>query len=114
MAIMTRTPRDRTDDALLALLADPRRRLILRHLDAADGTTPIAELAEIPCADADTTHTERAIAIQHRHLPAFEDCGVLDRDPTGTTVEPGARFEDALALLRRLGKRHEGVVSNGR
>jgi DNA-binding transcriptional ArsR family regulator len=106
-------PELRIDDALLALLADPNRRRMLRHLDAADGATPVTELVESLSKDADTTHSERAVAVYHCHLPRLEDCEVVERDPTGTTVDPGPRFEDAVSLLEQLDGHHEDVGSNG-
>lgn len=106
-------PQPRADDALLALLADPDRRRMLRHLDASDGATPVTELVETLPKDADTTHTERAVTVYHSHLPRLEDCEVVERGPAGTTVECGPRFEDAVSLLEQLKSGNEDARSEG-
>lgn len=109
---MDRTPEFSTDDALLILLADAQRRLILRHVDAAEGPTPVTDLVGVLLADADATRRQQTVAIRHRQLPTFEDCGVLECDPTGATVTAGPRFEEAIALLRRLDVHHEEIASD--
>lgn len=77
-------------EAVLATLANDRRRAALSVLDALEGATSVTKLAERVAAREDDTDpgsvsaTERRrieISLYHAHLPAMEGAGLLEYDP---------------------------------
>jgi hypothetical protein len=71
-------------DAVMAVLANYRRRHILYHLRNCDTPVEREELAE-RIIDRDDRMTERdkpnvLTELRHRHLPKMEGAGVIERD----------------------------------
>ncbi|MCU4719594.1 DUF7344 domain-containing protein [Halapricum hydrolyticum] len=67
-------------DECLQLLADSRRRRVIRCLQAEGGTTvedlAVQLLADIPDNSREKIHTE----LHHTHLPKLQSYGIVDYD----------------------------------
>lgn len=75
-------------DAVVASLADPRRRAVLSVL--ADRDTPLsrAELArEVLARDPDLDEEEVRVSLHHVHLPKLADAGVITYDASARVAE---------------------------
>jgi hypothetical protein len=74
-------------DALFGVLADARRRRVIRILDDADAdVTPVSAIAE-SLATREATPTDRlVVSLRHVHLPKLDAAGVVDFAPDRSTV----------------------------
>lgn len=106
-------PGDRTGeplDALLAALADPSRRAVLRYLaTSGTDTATVDELADLLCDRApdgrgDPDPDRVRIGLLHVHLPMLADLGVVDYDRRSRDLRyPGNdRLERLLGQIRSL------------
>lgn len=99
---------ERDLDTFLQLVADRRRRQVIRHLrhEATDETT-IDGLADRlhnggTAVDDQPTDRERlAILLYHNHVPKLADHGIVEFEPENGTVryQPDERFETVLDSL---------------
>ena len=96
-----------TDSDCFALLADRRRRIIIRALRDGAAALSIEDLAE-RIADCEferpTDEDLRTVrlALTHNHIPRLEDHGVVwyDRDERTVSLRPkGVTLADALARV---------------
>lgn len=82
-------------DAVLATLADHRRRTILEHLES-HGRVSLSTLAEeLTQKSEDSDRKGYQIGLYHNHLPKLAELGLVDFDHGDRTVEltdRGARF----------------------
>lgn len=106
---MSRPPA-RSIDALLSLLADWRRRAILRRLSTGEDETTLDALVAALSADGPDGPDGAALRteLHHHHLPRLEDAGVVEYDPSTGTVSyrPDERVESLLdALAEELDER---------
>jgi len=83
-------------DDLFGVLAHPRRRFLLHHLQDADTTVSVEELtAELVAWESqkpvdDRTGNERdaiTVSLVHNHLPKMLQAGVIRYDRTEQTAE---------------------------
>lgn len=96
-------------DTCLRLVADPRRRKLVRKLrHETDGQTTIDELVtelhqEESRSDHDRSPTREQVTTQlyHVHLPKLADHGVVEYDPETGTVryQPHEQIEATLDAL---------------
>ena len=90
-------------DPLLEVLADHRRRAVLRYLRGVRGEVEIATLAEgVRTADGDPPRDRIALRLHHVHLPKLASAGLVDYDRERRCVAfadhgPAERLLDALA-----------------
>lgn len=96
-----------TESECFALLADRRRRTLVRTLDEVDTALSIDELAE-RIADreyerptGDDPRTVR-ISLAHNHLPRLEDHGVVSYDRDARTVSLRPSGTALVDHLRRV------------
>ncbi|MXR20263.1 DUF7344 domain-containing protein [Halobacterium bonnevillei] len=91
-------------DDLLAVLANPERRVLLDELD--DGPSTISQLGSA-LADARDAHTEtEAVSmVHHVHVPKLEQTGIVDVN--GDVVVPVLDTED-------VGHQREASPDNAR
>lgn len=104
------------------LLADRRRRTLLRALRAAGGSLPIEDGAARIAAHENDHHADGvepvnarlvAIDLQHGHLPKLEEAGLLEVDRERRIVDlsvPSARID---TYLRRVGRGSDSTDANG-
>ena len=88
-------------DALFGVLADARRRHVIRILDDADAdVVPVPAIAEsLATREATTTPTDRlVVSLRHVHLPKLAAAGVVDFAPDRSAV----RYEGDPVLERVL------------
>jgi predicted transcriptional regulator len=78
-----------TIDDYLRLLADERKRRLLRALREAEGE-PISVASDDP--------DERA-RLHHVHLPKLSDAGLIDWDPRDDLAVRGPAFDEVVPLL---------------
>lgn len=103
-----RTGRLQTDEAV-RLLADERRRTVLRHLMTdPDGTVSVDDLVDLvvasePSSGGDRPQNRRRIELGLRcvHLPYLADIGVVEYE-TGTEHARYVAHPDLEALLRTV------------
>ncbi len=68
-------------DEVLSLLADSRRRTVVRTLDRAPKNwTDRESLIDLLSATGSMTADEWALELAHVHLPLLEDCGLVEYD----------------------------------
>lgn len=109
---------DATDDeldALLTLLANPRRRGVIQLLDDHGALSRDILTAQIAARETDAP-PERVpekprkavyVSLYQTHLPALaEDDIIAAADPSGNIVAPGERFDDARAILMAIEDTH--------
>jgi hypothetical protein len=96
------------DDVVFRVLSSRRRRRVIDHLRATDGTASVGDLAEqIAIEENDTTHQQLSsyerkrvyVSLYQNHLPMMDDVGVVDYDEHRKTVrlrESVAEFEPYL------------------
>ena len=78
-----------------------RRRLLIalsRENPQNDGTPPVS---------SGQSHRERAIMMQHVHLPKLEDYGYIEWNRTSKQVVKGPKFDEIKPLLALLVKNQE-------
>ena len=81
------------------LLANERRRRIIRHLSTADAPD-VQQLARAVAPDDGSNGPTRvAIELRHVHLPKLADHGVVDFDPETGTVRETERTSELVAFL---------------
>ena len=103
-------------DSLFWLLGNPRRRVVLAHLQRrADETVDVDEVIDAVAArerpdPGPGTHRERvAIDLHHVHLPKLADAGVIEYDPMERTLRyRGRRGLDLLLAASRAIKDEAG------
>jgi len=98
--------RHRNDSAVLAALANDRRRVILRCLERTDGPTSVTEMAErVSESDpySDISHTRIAIELYHVQLPKLDAADLIAYDADQRRIEEGPELESGLAVLDHLG-----------
>ena len=85
-------------DAVFEVLADARRRRVIRVLSGGETeVTTVATLAEA-LAECEPTPTDRlVVSLGHVHLPKLDAAGVIDYHPVRSTV----RYDGA-PLVERL------------
>ena len=90
-------------ESALRLLADPKRRQVLRQLaDTPDGTTVdvLADELRAGPEEPDGDGSNRpSIVLRHVHLPKLQEADVLEYDADRGTVRPGPQFADVCSLL---------------
>lgn len=104
------------DDDAFAVIADERRRRLLRRLLAADGPVAVADLARDVVArerDADAREVPDAavegcrVQLHHVHLPKLADADYLRYDEDRTTVASTAATDSLGPLLDWADERAE-------
>ncbi|WP_126661066.1 DUF7344 domain-containing protein [Haloterrigena salifodinae] len=88
-------------DTVMGLLADQRRRTLLRSLERADGTATLSEIAEAIATEARTPDPgaisdlagvssrdvrEVRISLHHLHVPKLAAAGAIDYDSETETL----------------------------
>lgn len=95
-------------DTLLELVADSRRRAILRHLDESEPGVPVETDAlvdrllatEDDASDSEGCRRRLAIELHHHHLPKLADAGLVAYDPDAGVVR--RQWGVGLSLWLRL------------
>ncbi|WP_425600921.1 DUF7344 domain-containing protein [Haloterrigena alkaliphila] len=90
-------------DELFAIVADSRRRSILRYLRQS-GPTTIDSLSDH--LSGEPTSDDEAVtptALHHTHLPRLEAAGLLAYDSTTGRIEPGDLSDRRLTTLLETG-----------
>ncbi|MFW5918180.1 MAG: DUF7344 domain-containing protein [Haloferacaceae archaeon] len=105
-------------DTILDLLANSRRRAILRYVSETDGPEPIEQVVEsltgpASASKADGTRRELAIEARHHHLPKLEETGVIEYDPRRGTIDRGIHFEEVVSLLGVLSAHRDDICPGG-
>ena len=84
------------------ILSNDHRRHLLIALSQEnpqnDGTTPVS---------SGQSHRERAIRMQHVHLPKLEDYGYIEWNRTSKQVVKGPKFDEIKPLLTLLVENRE-------
>lgn len=86
-----------TTDELLEVVADPRRRLVLRYLcDNGEQPVTVGELATHLAAEAGGTDgpedtRPKRIPLEHVHLPKLDAAGLVDFDGRTVSLRTGPR-----------------------
>ncbi|ESP90197.1 DUF7344 domain-containing protein [Candidatus Halobonum tyrrellensis] len=92
-----------TTDALVALLADRRRRTVVRHLAERPAESSLETLVEtLSPANADPAdERELRTALHHNHLPRLDEAGLVEYDAATHAVRyrPDDRAESLLRFL---------------
>lgn len=94
-----------TVDEALELLADERRRRLLRHLAESDGTATVDQLVTVLDADAPSpealgrTRDRLAADLHHVHLPKLHAAGLVEYRHREGTVR--YRSNDRIEALLR-------------
>ncbi|WP_164471851.1 DUF7344 domain-containing protein [Halosimplex salinum] len=101
---------DRLSEARIRALADPRARVVLRHLSE-DSTAPLSRLADVVAgSEAAATgsvvgpserDSNRAV-LHHKTLPLLAACGLVDYDPDDCTVTDTTISPAVSALLEQV------------
>lgn len=90
-------------DDLFGLLADHRRRSVLRCLAAREGSEPIGigTLTDRVSTEGTTDDTDERIRIQlhHNHLPRLADHGIIEYDPARGRITPARDLTPLLPYL---------------
>ncbi|WP_255195708.1 DUF7344 domain-containing protein [Halorarius litoreus] len=87
-------------DRLLELLADRRRRHVLRTLaDEPGETMTIRELRQSLCRDSDLSERQLQQELHHRHLPALSEVGLITVDDDVVRYRSDHRAERLLATI---------------
>ena len=107
--LMTTNSQAVSTEKLLTLVADPQRRLILTHLqENGEGAVRIEELTEPIAADGGDAQTRRGsddthavVALQHTHLPALAEAGIIEYNHQEGTVRyhSNDRLEELLQFI---------------
>ena len=107
---MSRPRPTRSTDALLTLLADRRRRAVVRHLSARNGRTSLGALVEAVSTERGDERNVR-IGLHHHHLPRLDAADVVDYDVSARTVRyrPDERVESLLAFVAGELEEFEGA-----
>lgn len=97
------------DDDLFELLGNSRRRLLLYHLIDRDGEASLRDLSRdivvhetgAPSGEVnDEKLTSVYVSLYQTHVPALEDCEVIEYDDDAGVVYLGERTGEILSLLR--------------
>lgn len=102
---MSRT-QNKNDSAVLAALANDRRRVLLRYLKRMGGAIAVTEAAEhILEADRCATKSRKDIVLElyHIHLPKLDEVDLIEYDSDQQLVESGSELQSALEILRYVG-----------
>lgn len=93
----------RSTDALLTLLADRRRRAVVRHLSERPGPSSLDSLVEAVSDEHAAPADERRLrtALCHNHLPKLDEAGLVGYDASTHAVRyrPDERAESLLRFL---------------
>ena len=92
--IMTINTQDISTETLLKLLAHPRRRAVLHHLQGSGGdAVPLDELVETTAPDGgremarySTEDAHAEVELHHLHLPKLAEAGVVECDAHEETI----------------------------
>lgn len=102
---------DLSTDEILQVLADPRRRIVLRELaEKPSREVSVDALQEVVARELEgppprpRAATKIAIQLRHVHLPRLEEAGLCEYDADGERVEYRSS-EFAEALLEFLEER---------
>jgi len=95
-----------TTNELFDLLADGRRRAVLRYVLERSDEVRLEELSE-EVANGETGSTgelpeQLSIELHHAHLPKLADAGLVRYDPESWAVEPLAAATELAPLLAGL------------
>lgn len=92
-------PTEERIDAMFDVLADARRRRVVRILRSCEEPVPVPTLAEALAGrePGDPDPDQLVISLRHVHLPKLDATGVVEYTPEGSRI----RY-DAPALLERL------------
>lgn len=97
------------DDDLFEILGNSRRRLALYHLIARDDEMPLWDLSreiaaheiDAPSGELDDEKlTSVYVSLYQTHVPALEECGVVEYDKSEGVVSIGERINEVASLLR--------------
>lgn len=97
------------DDDLFELLDNPRRRLLLYYLFVREGGIHLSDLsreivafeADEPLEDIpDEKITSVYVSLYQTHIPALENCGMVEYDDAERVVYLGERADEILPVLR--------------
>ena len=94
-------------DVVLRLLADQRRRTVLRYLSACDGEVTLDDVVGALSTD-DGDEGDLRVALHHHHLPRLADAGVVTYDASTNAVEY-RRDERVESLLAFVAEELEGT-----
>ena len=100
-------PTELSETDVYALLADGRRRLVLRALhDSSDPMTvrtAIDFIGEYECDDPSNDHLLSIhISLHHHHIPKLERFSVIAYDRDDGTISPGANFALLVGYLLEI------------
>lgn len=94
-----------TTETLLRVVADPKRRAILRHLRATDSRAvdvqDLSEAIEPRGGSTDAERSQRSIELRHTHLPMLAEENVIeyDRERNYVTYRGDDRTEALLTFV---------------
>lgn len=98
-------------DEAFSLLADARRRGVVRHLHESGGPVELSELAfAVAASDTKTPvskvpmETARRVrtSLYHAHLPKLEAMDVIAFDQDGGTIEASENLPVLMSILKML------------
>ena len=90
------------DGTVWRLLSDPRRRRILKHLDASDGVTTVADVAKSALEGYDGDRVGLEVELRHVDVPMLADAGVVAYDAERDRIEPTDRVEQLCRALEAV------------
>ncbi|WP_254768263.1 hypothetical protein [Salinilacihabitans rarus] len=92
---------DKWDDVFAAVMAEPRRQIIVSLLDTPpDHSTPLPESAMNPNVPVDPETLRRELL--HQHLPMLADRDFIDWEADPFVVSRGPRFEEVGIVFEAL------------
>lgn len=106
---MTCSCRTISTDTILELLADARRRAIIRHVEAVGRDTSLDRLF----SDTQTGRPNREellLEAHHHHLPKLDAADVVEYDPDRRRVSPGPELEAATSVLGAISEQRSDIA----
>lgn len=99
---------DRWDNALTALTADPRRRLVVSLRDLPpDRRAILPEAAHSPVTDPDRERLE--ISLKQHHLPLLADNGYVEWTEEPFRASRGPHFDDGASIIGVIHARSDSL-----
>lgn len=90
------------EDRFIQILADPRNRMILRHLNSVEGPLGVTQLADALLQQENTLVSspeyeegleQTRISLHHHRLPKLDDAGLVEYDPKANVISDPAPLE---------------------